>query len=857
MTTDRLPFDADQEEAPFRRFMRDPATGPPIFEDPVYARVVDAMADLASSRATPLDLAVLVRHVLRRASVRDGTEYRLVVSSALGLRQEHWQRAGVTAIDTTDGAMMLQAASWRPFWLGGAEVDTASAAGTAAGVRAQHDYLPADPVFSDATTYPTYRAAGQRAAVRAAVSMPESGTLIALLPTGSGKTEVATTLAHLARRQTTVIVVPTVALAYDFERRFRETFLTRHHTLDAERLVFAWTGETDSDQRDQFRSLLTSGQVPLLVTSPESLTGALLHSVRNAAEGGRLRALVIDEAHLVTQWGRDFRPEFRHLAGLRTELLERSRNAGHPGFRTVLLSATLGGAEIDDLTQLFGQPGPLCLVAANALRPEPEYWVAPMVPEPERTQRVLDAISQLPRPVILYVTRPAKADDWVRRLRMNGFGRVAVVTGGSAGADRRDVLEGLRSGRHSRSRYDVVVATSAFGLGIDNDQIRTVIHACLPETLDRWYQEVGRSGRDGHAAVAVLLPAYGDAEEATGLGITMLKPETAASRWESMWINRVQRADRNYIDLHDAPPGVDVGSYNRRWNAQVLRGLEELGQIRRCQLSLSEAADLELPVGTFERPHEWELAELLALDIQSQRFFDGVWEPWRSGLLNESRAALDQMMAVLEPAASICELLAAAYRASPAFKERHHVATQGVEPLPGCGRCPCCRARGVVPHIGRPPRGTYTWLTESWESPALDALFTSAPTGNRLAILHSAEPAMAASALADAVASAGVRLFAGVKPSRPPTGWWCTDRSDVNPADLPPLPALIVPPIDMPVDVAWLVTGLRPTAEDGVPAPLVMLVKTGTRVGTARVPVERLRTLDVNVALTVLRRHCA
>ncbi len=856
MSSDSQRFTADFEESSFRRFVTDPSADATQFDDPLFARVVDALRALPTGPTTSLDVAVLVRQVLRRASVRDGSDFRLVVSPALGPTASDWQAVGVTAIQTADGLVMVQAEPWEPNWLkGGRAADTAAAAGTAAGVRVRHDQLPADPFFTEATTFGSYRTAGQRAAVRAAVSMPRGGTLIALLPTGSGKTEVATTLAHLARRETTIIVVPTVALAYDFERRFRETYAARDQRItEPGDLVFAWTGETDSVRRDELRSLLTAGRIPLLVTSPESLTGALLHSVRSAAEAGRLRGLIVDEAHLVTQWGRDFRPEFRHLAGLRTDLLERSHRGGHPGFRTILLSATLGADELDDLADLFGAPGPLSLVAANALRPEPEYWVADVVSEPERAERVVEAVARLPRPLILYVTRPAKADAWVQQLRSYGFGRVAVVTGRSPGIDRRDVLDGLRSGPGWTARYDVVVATSAFGLGIDNEQIRTVLHACLPETLDRWYQEVGRSGRDGQASVAVLIPAFGDSEEAAGLGVTMLKPATAAARWDSLWRNRVVRPTGNYVDVHHALSGVDVGSYNRRWNAQVLRGLEELQQIRREQLSIGEAVDMELPIGTLDRPHDWERVDLAALDLQSESFFEDVWEPWRGRLLAESYDALDHMKAVLEMDASVCELLSQAYRPSPALESRCGIAAAGVQPLPGCGRCPGCRLRGLSPVVDPPPRGTYTWVAEHTTVDRLEQLLTAAPTGDRLAVLHGANPESDAAALADVLSQAGIRVFAGTNPPHPPAGWWCVDVADVDPADLPPLPALIVPPPGREFDQAWFVPSLRPTAPDGSLAPLVVLVKTGTAVGAARAPVERLPTLNVRLALKLLEK---
>ena len=89
-------------------------------------------------------------------------------------------------------------------------------------------------------------------AVRAAVSMPAGGTLIAELPTGSGKTEVALSLAEVTNGETVIIVVPTVALAYDFERRFRDLY-ERHQGRKAYDLPFAWTGDTDPEARDRMK----------------------------------------------------------------------------------------------------------------------------------------------------------------------------------------------------------------------------------------------------------------------------------------------------------------------------------------------------------------------------------------------------------------------------------------------------------------------------------------------------------------------------------------------------------------------------------------------------------------------------
>jgi ATP-dependent DNA helicase RecQ len=848
-----------EEEAIFVSALADGTVAEMEFTDDLFSRCRDAINDAGVARggaATALDVAALIRQVMRRASERDGIPFRLLLGPEAGLSADPdvWRSVGVTVLRATDGRPLLGAEPYRPRWLPGeVAVDAAAAAGTSAGRRVVGGVtLRADPFFEEATGYTTYKTPGQQAAVRAAVSMPNEGTLIAELPTGTGKTEIAVSLAQFSQQEgrTVLIVVPTVALAYDFERRFRSLY-ERRLGPKAQGLAFAWTSDTDDEARDVIKRALSRGEIPLLVTSPESLGGALHSTLMQMAGAGRVAALVVDEAHLVTQWGHDFRPEFRELAALRQDILNTAIDARQRPLKTVLMSATLGPAELRDLAELFGAPGPVSLVAANMLRPEPDYWIAPQCSSEERQERVLEALTRLPRPLVLYVTRPDQAGEWSRLIKAYGFGRAAVVTGETAGQSRRDVLEGIRAGGGRISRFDVVVATSAFGLGIDYPGIRSVVHACLPETVDRWYQEVGRGGRDGDASVALLVPADGDSEIAASLGIRMLTPELATDKWQHLWTSRRRIGARSYIDLHSPSPGTLPGSYTYRWNSQLVRGLQELGQISRRRVSPWEAdtLGLEWSAGL----HDWEEVRLLTEQEHDRDFFERMWVPRRDQAAAPIAEAFEAMRSVLKRNTSVCAVISQAYAPDGQIWDQFGGAAATLAPETGCGRCGHCRDRHIPPPSLEPPRPAGSWATDFTLSAALAELLDHCPSGQRVAILTDEEPAARVGSIAPLLWKAGVCYFAGVRDWRPRRvrGWVFIDNTLDYPSQAPPVPGFALLRPDVLASEWWLVPAARALDVHGRPTPLILLVRPDARIGR-RSTGAGLATLPARVAELIL-----
>ena len=492
----------------------------------------------------------------------------------------------------------------------------------------------------------------------------------------------------------------------------------------------------------------------------------------------------------MTQWGRSFRPEFRTLGRLRRQLLAAAAERGRRAPLTLLLSATMSSRCIEDLRGLFGEPGPCELIAANSLRSEPEFWVADQADDDRvRQRRVLEALSQLPRPAVLYVTKPDQARQWYGLLRDVGYRRLTQVTGDSGPADRRDALAGLRSDGSGPSRYDLVVATSAFGLGIDYQHIRSVLHACIPETVDRWYQEIGRSGRDQHASVALLCPARSDWQIVRNLGVTVLGPSTAWDRWADLWQRGIPVASGRALDLLNARGRISEGTYNLRWNNQLVQGLVELQAISSWPVLVEQARELS---GDDGKRHVWFGAELQRPDLDLSDWWQQRWAPWQQDEMATNERSETKMRNVINGSARVCEEIADEYRPTSSVISAFGVAAMYMQPADLCGRCPQCRAEHIEARPEEPHHPPQCWHPLEHDVSLLAEFIKDIGSGDGLAVIVSRLPRALMAQLGQRLFDIGVRHFAGCDVPPRATDPVFHDAQFVAPTDLTPWPAAAV-----------------------------------------------------------------
>lgn len=326
--------------------------------------------------------------------------------------------------------------------------------------------------------FPSFRP-GQEDLARRAL---RGQSTLAVMPTGSGKS-LCYQLPAMLRPTPTLVVSPLIALMKDqIEHlppavRARATFI--NSSLEA--------AEAAARLRE-----VTAGRIQLLYTAPERLRQARF---AEALQASRIGLVVVDEAHCVALWGHDFRPDYLFL---------RSILAGPLREAAVLaLTATATPQTAEDIRQALGRP--MDLVRGSVVRENLRYEVVPLRDEAEKLAFTLSWARACPGASILYVRARQRCERLAEALRGAGIAAAAY----HAGLERQE--RAATQEAFGRGALRVVVATTAFGMGVDKPDIRGVLLYNYPTSLEEFVQQVGRAGRDGHPSNCVLLATDRDA----------------------------------------------------------------------------------------------------------------------------------------------------------------------------------------------------------------------------------------------------------------------------------------------------------------------------------------------------------
>jgi len=327
--------------------------------------------------------------------------------------------------------------------------------------------MPGDPldILHSTFGFPAFR--GVQEAVVSRVLAGER--TLAVMPTGAGKS-LCYQLPAVMLEGTCVVVSPLIALMHD-QLRAAEAVGIRAATLTS-------VDENRAETRGQF----LDGALDLLYVAPERASQA---DFRDLLERGRIALFAIDEAHCVSEWGHDFRPDYRLLR----PLLDR-----FPDVPRLALTATADAHTRADILDQLGIPQ-AGLIVAGFDRPNIRYAISP---KDNTTRQIADLITEQPGPGIVYAQTRAATEKLTEALAKTGRPTRAYHAGLEPPVRAKNQADFVAS------EDMVIVATVAFGMGIDKPDVRFVAHAGLPKSIEAYYQETGRAGRDGDPAVAHL-----------------------------------------------------------------------------------------------------------------------------------------------------------------------------------------------------------------------------------------------------------------------------------------------------------------------------------------------------------------
>lgn len=304
----------------------------------------------------------------------------------------------------------------------------------------------------------------------------EGNNTLAIMPTGGGKS-LCFQLPALAMEGTTVVISPLIALMKDQVDALKGNGIAAAY----------YNSSQEQEVSSAILERLMAGELKLLYVAPESIW-----NITNPLSQIKVNLIAVDEAHCISSWGHDFRPAYTQLKHLQTQF---------PDTPVIALTATADSATQEDIVNQLGIPNATKFVSSFD---RPNLYLD-VRPGQQRIQQILRFLgSRGLQSGIIYCLSRKGTETLTAKLKSKGYDAAAYHAGLSA-EDRNQIQEDFIN-----DRTPIIVATIAFGMGIDKSNVRWVIHYNMPKNIEGYYQEIGRGGRDGLKAHALLFYSYAD-----------------------------------------------------------------------------------------------------------------------------------------------------------------------------------------------------------------------------------------------------------------------------------------------------------------------------------------------------------
>lgn len=422
------------------------------------------------------------------------------------------------------------------------------------------------------TGFTKFKSNEQKLAVMGALRVPAGYSCLVSMTTGGGKSLITQTVAY-QKEGLTLVVVPTISLMLDQYQNACEVI-----NRDSKKEIFYYHSACDLTR---FFDSLEKKTARILFVSPESLikNQQLRDRILKANDEKYLKNIIIDEAHIIIEWGSSFRIDFQCLDAMRKNFMLVNKE-----LRTFLLSATYSDETIRQLKMFYSDSDRWIEIRCEKLRHETRFDIIKCDSFHEKDNKILQAIDLLPRPMIVYVKSPDLAEQLRDKLSGIGYNNVFTFTGSTANEQRQEIIDLWKNGQ-----FDLMIATCAFGVGVDKKDVRTVLHTYVPENPNKYYQEAGRGGRDGLPSLSTMIYTEQDVDSAFSFVSKVITTEKLMGRWFSMLNSGSTQPLHNskyMIDTYVKPDyNIDeefidsISNQDINWNVYVILFLRRNGLV--------------------------------------------------------------------------------------------------------------------------------------------------------------------------------------------------------------------------------------------------------------------------------------